>query len=127
MLKDLHIRYGKFGNVRRGCGRWRFRLRVLGALPEFSFDSAFAHGGHEVLVLILEHFVHVLFGEAELFGLFRVGVGAFADTPAFQEYQRLQHEFVLSSFALHVVHGVSEFDVGIEAEDHERTLGKFWS
>jgi hypothetical protein len=71
--------------------------------------------------------VHVLFGEAWLLGLFRVGAGAFADTSAFQEYQRLQREFVLSSFALHVVHGVSELDVGIEAEDHQPTLAKSWS
>jgi hypothetical protein len=70
-------------------------------------------------MLNFQHFVHLLFREAGLLEKLPIRGRTFAKATALDENLRLEKALGMASFALDVVDGAAELDVGIEPEDHD--------
>jgi hypothetical protein len=64
--------------------------------------------------------MHRFSGEARMRYLMRIRKRLLAHALAFHKYQRLQEQVVLPSFALDVIHHISQLYVSVEAKNRHR-------
>src|SRR5258707_925176 len=69
-------------------------------------------------MLVAQNVLLLLIAEVRLGGTGGVGGSTLADATSAHEYLGLQQKLALAGFALHVVHRIVVFHIGVEAEDH---------
>jgi len=69
-------------------------------------------------VLLFEEIVQVVFGKICLAGFPRERGCVFSEAASLDEHLRFEDVVVFTGFALHVINGVAEFHVRVEAENH---------